>query len=218
MCGGCEDCAAVDPAKPHIAWEYHATIVGTNWYTFKQYCDQHQIKAIRVENISQIPGGEKYDQSYMTSHKIVADSIGPALEEYYRVHDLIHDQFDVVRNKIGQAPWCPDVPKTPTDFVNLCRDGGDPGYFEVHFQINQDTAEIKQKLWKLGLALSCNIDKDNIIMATYRKSTWLKRFEMYVDNIKKNLKNLPVDNRVIIEYTIYDSYKEYDNVWYLGSY
>lgn len=212
MCGGCEDCAALDKSKPRYAWEGHIT-VEAEWEDFRSFCDKNKIKAIRVEDL--IPNTNSRI-SYMTSHKIISDDILEAADVWADHCYKISDNFKVVRKKLEMAPWCRGVPKTSTDFVEIIkRQADEEGYFEVHLQINQDTDEIRQKLWDLGLHLSRNVDKQDILMATFRRITWLQRFEKYVDETKKSLfkAKLPVDPRVIIEYTAYDTNKQYDQLW-----
>lgn len=209
MCAGCEDCVLIDPTKPKVAWEYHAT-VNEPWEDFRLFCDVNGVKAIRVEDLFR-DGSTRI--SVMTSHKIVGHVVQPAYHEYRRVFDLINDKFKVVRNKLEVAPWCNGVPITPEDYIEVYVDSNGDSYFEVHFQFNEDTVELREELWKHGLHLSRNVDKPGILMATFRYDTWFEKFEKGVKRIKSKLQNLPLDKRIIIEYTAYDTNKGYDSSW-----
>jgi len=128
----------------------------------------------------------------------------------------------VIRAKIEVPPTHPSVPKESNNIINT-----NQRYFECHIPVIIDNTNENIRLVKLFakdnfLHVSRNFFKRDensaLIMLTYRDyAKTYEEFQEYISNLKKKFLEIDylkiAEEKVIIEYCIYDSNVHHDAVW-----
>lgn len=209
MCGGCDNCAFLDPKVTEEFYEIHITVSNQyKWEAFRSYCESINVKPIYILNHSydmyrQLP--ESYGD-IMTSHKFKG-SYAEAINALHNISQSLTDAgFSVVRNKIETVPWHKDIKHTES-------------YFECHLDVDLEQYTINQLVLlgrNVGFFVSSNALKNAGAMITFRLQTNDKAvFDTYIEKklawLATGYNIIPA--KVITEYAIYDDNQAHDNDW-----
>jgi hypothetical protein len=198
-----------------INYEFHLTIKDVNKDDFINYCKEINVKPIllQLQNNKNVV----VLNDTMTSHHKLLSNDKEAFEELQRVKSLLVEKgFKVIREKIEADINHPDL--TETFLID-----NNSNYFETHFNIRL-SEERRELLQNIALKYSCHFsrnifkqinDKEYTIMLTYRKYTGtILEFQEDLSKIEADLKNNSFSvEKIIVEYSIYDSQEDWDKKW-----
>lgn len=182
--------------------------------SFVRTCKGAGVKPIVLDLES---GGDSVMKDVMTSSHIIGNNT-EAYTECVRISNYLKvSGFKVVRKKIETVPWHPAAPCEPTDKMP------EDCYFEAHIGCvitPRDKTKLKDLAEIHNAHLSRNFFKKlkdgkfvNMITLRNYKGT-LEDFEYAVDELKKALELNDINfEKVIIEFSIYDTKVSHDFKW-----
>lgn len=200
-----------------LPFEIHITIKRPDDINmFKTHCHTYQIKPIVLDLQN---GGRSVMTDIMTSSKHIGNNRTAYLEAERIVKYLTELGYEVLRTKIESVPWHPAAPTDKDDKFFMPEDC----YFESHIGVIVDSMGVK-RLREISDNHGCHLSKnyfkkvDNdsyIIMVTYRSYTQTyESFLNSVEDIKKDLdKNSYLYEKVIVEFSVYDTKVKHDKEW-----
>lgn len=214
MCN-CVDCPFdVRNSNKELFYEIHITVEQGNLSKFKEDCSELGVKPILLDLYID---NHKPIKDLMTSSKHKADDTSIIIEAEKIADALKERGYNIVRVKIETVPWHPSAPSR--DNLKFFAKGQ---YFESHLAIkyhSEDYDKLVGIVDKLDLHLSKNILKTEgeikTIMATMR---WydgvIEDFRNTLSECKTLIEfnNFDVEKE-IIEFTLFDSRIEHDELW-----
>lgn len=210
-CGMCSDCACQTPSKEEL-YQIHITVkMGPgDYFRFDRICKELGIKALFIENVAY--SGKSYLDTFTSS--VFKGTREAALQEMFRLAEKLETtwNFEVVRRKLETPPWNASQNKENVLYGQ---------YWECHFEIPikdismQKEHELKKLAEKLGLHVSYNVERNDVIMLTNRKKETFQDafFKENMDLLVKLGEHGYVTNKHITEYAEYDDNEAHDNLW-----
>jgi NTP pyrophosphatase (non-canonical NTP hydrolase) len=213
--------ANVDPDR--IPFEIHVTVsVAPNLDMFKKDCASIGVKAVVLALHTTT---DDVLRDVMTS-EVVIGSTTAAFDAMQKTKAALEEiGYDVIRTKIEAAPWHPSA---PTEANGLQHAFGTRNYFESHIEVTVLDApespvslnKLKKCLENFDAHLSANFFKANdeakTVMVTLRRYTGtLEKFKKVLETLKATISDggFVYNKKDIVEYSIYDSNTDHDNVW-----
>lgn len=204
-------------AKFPVPYEIHITVKTDQLDHFKESCSMIGVKPLLLDLQNSM--GSTVMQEVMTSSIHVGDNAS-VYTEMFRIANALRERgLRVIREKIETVPWHPAAPSFSD------RDPKMPPncYFECHLAIvttEDQLAKLRECAANNGCHMSKNIfkkvDENHVkIMVTFRRYEGpAEEFQSMVHQIKGQLEsNEFVVDKVITEFSIYDSKVSHDAAW-----
>jgi hypothetical protein len=164
-------------------------------------------------------GSDIVMQDVMTSSKHLGDN-KTAMSETVKISNFLKSKgYNVVREKIESVPYHPSAPRSFDKKPKMPKDC----YFESHIGVKihsvSEQEELEISLENYDVHISKNFFKKydgyHVLMITYRNyDTTLEYFEHEIDNLKSVLTDNEFDyEKVIVEFSVYDSKVSHDSEW-----
>jgi NTP pyrophosphatase (non-canonical NTP hydrolase) len=199
-------------------YEIHITVMTINIDAFEQACRLLDIKPIGLDLQ---PSQEKMLMKDVMTSAVHLGTNRSAYEEMKRISECLSAQgFLIAREKIETVPWHPAAPTLEhPEMPKGC-------YFECHFGVvcpNEDRERLQDIALEVGAHLSRNVLKkidetSSNMMMTYRMHTGTREsFDHNVTSIKWKLQHEEFEiDKVITEFSIYDTKVSHDAQWILS--
>jgi hypothetical protein len=208
-------------AKFPVPFEIHVTVDATqkdfDVEHFRNVCKLIDVKPIVLD----LQKGSLTD--VMTSSVIIADNRGAYNELERIVKKLKTAHFSVVREKIESVPHHPSAPSNTYLEPHMPQGS----YFETHFNILVRTKEEALLVEEVKKQFDCHLSKNKYKvhedgtynqMMTYRSYDKVREdFLEEIERIRQALLQAKLEiEKVIVEFTVYDTKTSHDNAWLRG--